>query len=90
MRLACEVIIGLDKGLAPNRRHVFIQTNDNLVRRRMHTALGEDELVSVETWRKIQWLFVYTLYMGMQAADDHPCILSNDNGGCWFIIIKKW
>ena len=36
--------IGLNDGLAPNRRQVIIGTNADPVHRRMYAALGGDEL----------------------------------------------
>ena len=39
-----EVIIGLDNGLAPNRRQAIIWTNDDPVQQWIYAALGGDEL----------------------------------------------
>ena len=36
--------IGLDNGLAPNRRQAIILTNADLIHRRIYGALGGDEL----------------------------------------------
>ena len=41
-----EVIIGLDNGLAPNRRQAIIQTNDDPVQQYIDVIIGKDELKS--------------------------------------------
>ena len=45
-----EIIIGLDNGLAPNRRQAIIWPNDDPVQWHIYAALAGDELISLLLW----------------------------------------
>ena len=52
------VIIGLDNGLAPNRRQAIIWTNDGLVNWCIYVSLGLNELSSHFKTKRISTFFL--------------------------------
>ena len=55
--------IGLDNGLAPNRRQAIIWTNANPIHWRIYAALGGDELIKHGTIPDSSPLYNHTLYL---------------------------
>ena len=45
-----KISIGLDNGLAPNRRQAIIWTTADPVHRRIYAALGGDELINTDSY----------------------------------------
>ena len=67
--------IGLDNGLAPNRRQAIIWTNADLIHWRIYATLGEDELMACYCWDP--WLIEAErlVYVSVTYA-----IIGSDNG----------
>ena len=51
--LMVKLTIGLDNGMAPNRRQAIIWTNADPVHSRICAALGPDELTSALRWEQL-------------------------------------
>ena len=62
LSLSVELTIGLDNGLAPNKRQAIILINADLIHWRIYVALGGDELkdtVFIWSWKFKSVRFIY-------------------------------
>ena len=63
--------IGLDNGLAPNRRQAIIWTNADPVHLRIHAAQGRDELIHSATYYMVLSLALRQLYDSIRCQESY-------------------
>ena len=80
-----QASIGLENGLAPNRRQAILCTTNGLVWRFIYAALGLNELI-VNLLSTIPWQLdcAVSWNIAVPVTDNDPFILHIQWQGCWF------